>query len=263
MQLKTKTQKEQDISNFFDKKGIVRDSKFTHDMTLKYEQDMRQRAVIELLALKNQDNVLDTGCGNARDIMLFAERSVECVGIDLSKGMVSEGKKKIDILNLRNTALIIASATNLPFKDDSFDKVSCSEVIEHIPNYEEAIYEIVRVLKLGGRLVITTPNKLSLYGPIHLLMPFLARFNKKYMHPYDKWKIQKKVCNILQKHGIEVDKKLGICYLPSQLVRLLPNRIKKIVVQVTYFIEDKIKYKLSGRGYMLGISGLKVSKFLK
>jgi SAM-dependent methyltransferase len=55
-------------------------------------------------------------------------------------------------------AVLQADLTRLPFADDSFDLVICAEVLEHIPEDEQAIREIVRVLKPGERLAVSVPR---------------------------------------------------------------------------------------------------------
>jgi len=50
----------------------------------------------------------------------------------------------------------------LPFKDDTFDLITCSEVIEHLENYRQIIRETYRALKPGGVVIITTPNILNM-----------------------------------------------------------------------------------------------------
>ena len=176
-----KIMKEEAIKQFFDAMSTDRNLAIESDPIGKYEQDMRQRAVIELLNPTKGELILDVGCGNARDIIVFANKGAKSVGIDFSTEMIKEGKKDIAKIGLKNNDLIVGSATLLPFKNKTFDKISCSETIEHIPDYEDAIADMNRVLKVGGKLVITTPNWHSLYGlsrklftkPFKLLFRFL------------------------------------------------------------------------------------------
>jgi SAM-dependent methyltransferase len=59
---------------------------------------------------------------------------------------------------------------NLPYKDHEFDCVTCVEGIEHIENPHLLIREIARVLKTGGRLVITTPNIMNIKSRLYFLL---------------------------------------------------------------------------------------------
>ena len=196
--------KEKAIEHFFDEMSVDRNLGIESDPIGKYEQEMRQRAVTELLNPSKGELILDVGCGNVRDVIVFANNSTKCVGVDFSSGMIKEGKKDVNKIGLKNIDLIVGSGTNLPFKDETFDKISCSETIEHIPNYEDAIAEMNRVLKRGGVLTLTTPNWHSLYGlsrklftkPFKLLFRFLKFVLRKEgtsaEHPYDEWKTEKR-----------------------------------------------------------------------
>lgn len=251
--------KEEEIRQFFDEMSIGRDIKL-QDPILKYEQEMRQRAVIELLNPTKDDFILDVGCGNARDVLAFAMKGVKCIGIDFSSGMINEGKKDINKIGLKNIDFIVGSGTNLPFKDESFDKISCSEVIEHIPNYEDAIAEISRVLKKGGVLLITTPNWRSLYGITRKLLDFIRSVLRKkstHSHPYDEWKTQKEVINALEVHGMVINKKVGICFIPGHLTYMFPPILKRLVVKLSFSIENKVRDTLTGKGYNIGVSATK------
>ena len=58
----------------------------------------------------------------------------------------------------KNINQIFANGESLPFKDESFDKIICTEVIEHIYNDESAVSEMARVLRADGKAFLTTPN---------------------------------------------------------------------------------------------------------
>ncbi len=59
----------------------------------------------------------------------------------------------------KSFALSSANALELPFADNTFDKVICSEVLEHIPDYQGALVEIERVLKPGGLFCASVPRQ--------------------------------------------------------------------------------------------------------
>ncbi len=108
--------------------------------------------------------VLDIGCGSSKII----QDSPHFVGIDVALPKLQYLKTKI------KNEVACASIYDLPFLDESFDCVVCSEVIEHIPRSEKIFTEFYRVLKKGGTLVLGTPdyNKLTwvmiekIYGKI-------------------------------------------------------------------------------------------------
>lgn len=110
------------------------------------------------------DRVLDLGCGEGRHVIAaYLEADVTAVGVDLNLDDLRSARAKFaDYDEPDNSAkafgLTAANALRLPFADNSFDKVICSEVLEHIPDYRGALREIERVLKPGGLFCASVPR---------------------------------------------------------------------------------------------------------
>ena len=111
------------------------------------------------------DRVLDLGCGEGRHVIsAYVEERVESFGVDLSVADLKTTRDKFKELvqpeeGGRAFGLASANALELPFANDTFDKVICSEVLEHIPDYQGALAEIQRVLKPGGLLCASVPRR--------------------------------------------------------------------------------------------------------
>ena len=96
--------------------------------------------------------ILDIGCGSGAYTTLLAKQGFHVVGLDISKLGISTAKKWAVCENLQDrVALIVANAEKLPFKNESFDIVICSEVLEHLDSPHKGINELNRVLAWGGR----------------------------------------------------------------------------------------------------------------
>ena len=98
---------------------------------------------------------LDIGCGNGKFIRDMNSLGWQFEGVEFNPIAV-------DICSKAGLKVFHGDLHSATFKDNSFDIISARHVIEHIPNPANFINEIARILKIGGRLVIKTPNSLSL-----------------------------------------------------------------------------------------------------
>lgn len=97
---------------------------------------------------------LDLGCGSGR--LIIAWPSV--VGLDVNA-------KPLRYLANDDRRLVQSEAETLPFPDQTFDCLFCCEVVEHLPQESPVFQEIARVLKPGGKALLTTPNYGSMVWP--------------------------------------------------------------------------------------------------
>jgi Methylase involved in ubiquinone/menaquinone biosynthesis len=106
--------------------------------------------------VKEGEKVLDIGCGNGRLFQILKDKNIEYTGIDFSKNLIELAKKKYPEGNF-----LVANALNLPFKENTFDKVFLIAVLHHIPSKElrsQVLKEAKRVLKPQGLLILTVWN---------------------------------------------------------------------------------------------------------
>ncbi|MBI2129654.1 class I SAM-dependent methyltransferase [Candidatus Woesearchaeota archaeon] len=131
------------------------ESRFKHaNPVIKYISNHRKRAILNLLSPKNTDKMLDAGCGSGIILREIKEGSV--IGIDCSATALRQARKN---MQGKNTKLMMADVQKLPFKKNSFNKIICSEVIEHLPSPAKVIDEIKRVSKRGAIVIFTIPNQ--------------------------------------------------------------------------------------------------------
>jgi SAM-dependent methyltransferase len=115
---------------------------------------------LDRLGLGPGDWALDLGCGEGRHVRGLATLAgVNVVGIDLDPDALEKARAALDEASAEQSIGVMrADAYRLPFRDDAFDVVVCSEVLEHLETYVRVLSEIRRVLKTGGRLAVTVPR---------------------------------------------------------------------------------------------------------
>ncbi|TNE39990.1 MAG: class I SAM-dependent methyltransferase [Alphaproteobacteria bacterium] len=119
---------------------------------------------LDELNLSDGQRVLDLGCGEGRHLhAMYFKAKVHAVGVDLGFDDVRKTREGFETYpdtegEPNRFSLSVGNALALPFADDTFDVVVCSEVLEHIPDYQQAVKEITRILKPGGKLAVSVPR---------------------------------------------------------------------------------------------------------
>ena len=116
------------------------------------------KELVEFARIPPGARVLDVATGRGAVLFPAAEKvgqGGEVIGIDYSEGMVKETNAEIGTLNLQNAKMLHMNAEQLEFGDNSFDIVFCSFAIFFFPHPERALGEFRRVLKPGGKLVVS------------------------------------------------------------------------------------------------------------
>ncbi|HUD04433.1 MAG TPA: class I SAM-dependent methyltransferase [Patescibacteria group bacterium] len=112
------------------------------------------RNLVDFTQAKTVDSILDVGCGEGFTLNSLKENGIgkRLEGIEYLQAAIDLGKKTYpDIKIIKGTIY------ELPYKDNSFDLVLCTEVLEHLESPEKALKELVRVSK--KYLVISVPNE--------------------------------------------------------------------------------------------------------
>ena len=101
---------------------------------------------------KEYKNLLDIGCGTGYLInMLAQEYEAEFTGLDLSPEMIKQANNK----NIKNAKFVEGKSDEIPFNDNTFDIVTCSQSFHHYPDTDKAMQEAKRVLKPGGLYILS------------------------------------------------------------------------------------------------------------
>lgn len=141
----------------------------------------------------HEGEVLDIGCGWGRNLVHFPH----AIGIDIESVFLKTAHNYVP------NKLVQADVRHLPFPNASFDVVIMTEVIEHLSDIHSAITEIARVLRPGGKCIISTPNKA------------ISRFARIPGHVHEF--TYGEICSLLDSQGFEVLARRGctIPYIPE------------------------------------------------
>lgn len=124
----------------------------------------RYQQVVNLIPQKSQQKILDIGCGDGVLLSLISQKTKSRLfGLDFDQASLDYAKTKV------KAKFIQGSAGKIPFKNNLFDLILATEIIEHLSRPELMLQEISRVLKKGGRAIITMPVKQEqgLTDPLH------------------------------------------------------------------------------------------------
>ena len=121
--------------------------------TYGYAPNFRRWMAEELRDLPPSTPVIEVGCGDASFTTDLAKYSTDVTAIDISAGQIAENARLFPGIKFLQHDVSV----RFPFPDASFDVAWCSEVLEHLFDPEFALREMHRILRPGGRLLVTVP----------------------------------------------------------------------------------------------------------
>lgn len=154
--------------------ALLRDSIFDTDRMLKVKQRIFEQHrvsgtpladhLLACLRLRGDEAVLDLGCGNGVQLEMLAPRLPRgrVVGLDVAPGVLEAARTRMREAEIDHE-LVVASADDLSmFADDSFDRVMANYMMHYVPDLDRCFEETRRVLRPGGRFLLTTNSTRSM-----------------------------------------------------------------------------------------------------
>jgi SAM-dependent methyltransferase len=137
----------------------------------------RRRALL-LGEARRGERVLDLGCGTGRFVAALRDAGADAVGVELAETALRRARVNAPGADLR----LVEPDGSLPLDHGSVDLVWCSEVLEHVPDTAHLLLEARRVLRSGGRLLVTVPYHGRVKNVLIALLRFDAHFDPLGQH---------------------------------------------------------------------------------
>lgn len=163
----------------------------------KYLTSLETDFILSAIDPAKSNVIVDVGAEAGRFSLLAANRKVTVISIDIDSYSLKRLKQKS-----ADVTVIQADARKIPLKDGSLDTVFMIEVLDYIPQLEEALSECLRILKPASSLILSFGNQSSLKAKLRELR------GKTYMHSYSN------VMQCLLKLGFKIEAKKGYNWLP-------------------------------------------------
>ena len=200
-----------------------------------YEQRRIHSTIFDFLNIKENDLVLEIGCGKGDLTEKLSAHYRKYTAFDISSMGVKKTRERIHV-NC-NSEIFVGDATKIPFNANQFDVVIFSEVLEHIINQEMCMHEIYRVLKPNGLLILTTPNSGGIYRFTQKLLCYLRKVPFKYSSQIIDNPLSSSELEQLLVPYFSIKKKKGLVYTLSFLQILNSRHLINLANRISEFIE--------------------------
>jgi 2-polyprenyl-6-hydroxyphenyl methylase/3-demethylubiquinone-9 3-methyltransferase len=185
---------------------------------------LRLRYIEQALALSGA-NVLDVGCGGGILSEAMAKRGARVLGIDLSQAVLDVAElhaleSKVAIQYRSVAAEDLAAA-----QPDSFDLVTCMEMLEHVPDPAASLRALANLVKPGGDVIVSTLNRKPLAFAVAIIgAEYIARILPRGTHEYLKFIRPSELARWGRESKLSLIDLTGITYNPlTRAFRLSPN----------------------------------------
>ncbi|MEW6033642.1 MAG: class I SAM-dependent methyltransferase [Chloroflexota bacterium] len=189
-------------------------------------------AVLRLLEAEPRSKVLDMAAGEGALSLAFRERGFEVYACDIAPTF------KVPDIPWKQWDL---NSDASPYPEGYFDYVACVEIIEHLENPYHLVRQVRRILKGGGKLVLTTPNVTRLQSRIRFLLSGrLDNFPpdmREHINPLFFWELE----HILSECGFAVE-----CVTTNRV-----NKLAKLVRPLTWLLRAEDRLNLEAECYII------------
>jgi ubiquinone/menaquinone biosynthesis C-methylase UbiE len=188
-----------------------------HSSTIvRFIERKRVKAIFEVAGINQEDCAVEIGCGAGNVV----EKASACklFGTDISSSVLAKARRRLS----QKAHLFQSDVQNLPCKNQTFSKIICSEVLEHLMDPAGALTEMSRILKTGGAAVISIPNE-SMINRIKSMLIHLGIFGWLFCRSGDYREMSQRMEDEWHLHAFELKEWLSLfkkCFKVSHLRRV-------------------------------------------
>ncbi len=172
----------------------------------KHIDKVETECAFSLFKVKPGMYLLDIGCGTGNFSIKLAQLGASVVGIDVSQKMLVKAHEKAKLSKI-NIEFKLMNGLELEFLDNTFDGVFSMAAIEFIIDYPKMIFEMFRVCKQGGHILVGTINRDSKWGALYQKKEYREKV-KIFQHAY--FKTPEELCKINREAVVNVKECLFI-----------------------------------------------------
>lgn len=200
----------------------------------------RYEPVLSFLQKMSKDDtriILDVGCGTgiaAEKLRAFGK----VYGVDISPRSTIEARGRLD-------EVCVGLGEELPFNDDTFDVVVCTETFEHFIDPIRALAEFSRVLKPGGYLIISTPNPWYWGIILGRIRAALRRRKAGSGQIIENYISSLKLKNMLKRSGFEVKEFSTVYFKPALIYKFIKRISNSTGLYQIYLVRYKERSSVS------------------
>ncbi len=141
--------------------------------------------MLHCLKPRQKMKILDVGCGFGHFIAYAISKGYDCYGYEVDENLVKISKSILKINDQNPNRIKLAKGKKLPYKNESFDLVNLSFVLDFVQDIPSLLKEIKRILKKDGEIYIEAPNYQCCFSPLYAIIffPWLPKWlNRAYFH---------------------------------------------------------------------------------
>jgi len=234
-----------DYVDHYKKDGDVFDYFKKSDEITENERLRLNQLIINKIETKDRF-ILDVGCGNGWVSKALVDDNRSVISLDISDTNVKRVLKEKPHNNHRG---VIADVYNLPFRENSFDIIVASEIMEHVHNPKLFVNCLLEVLKPSGKLLITTPynETIPLSLCVHCNKPTPRHAHLHSFNEYNAKALvgdniaQIKIGKSINKHMLKLRVYWLLRFLPFKLWQLIDSIVIKLIAKPTRLVLEVTK----------------------